>query len=108
MKLMEINEDVLSEYIEELVDQRMEKLKAEKTVYFLNTKQLEEYLGMSWPTITKVFLGDPDFPVLRKGKHYIFHKKELDKYLDEYCEEVKSSTGDVLKYRRKGWKYEYI
>ena len=103
MKLMEINESVLNDYIEELVDERMKKIKKERTVYFLNTKQLEEYLGMSWPTITKVFLDDPAFPVLRKGKHYIFNKKELDEYLDEDCEEVKNSTGDILKYRRKGW-----
>ncbi len=102
MKLMEINEEVLGEMITELVEEHIEAFQLEEKLYFMNTRQLEEYVGMSWPTITKVFLGDPDFPILRKGKHYIFHKKELDLYLDRYYEEVKVNGGDVLKYQRRG------
>jgi len=55
MKLMEINEEVLGEMITELVEEHIEAF------------QLEEYVGMSWPTITKVFLNDPEFPIIRKG-----------------------------------------
>lgn len=102
MKLMEINQEGLNNLITELVEEKITEFNLEENVYFMNTRQLEEYLGMSWPTITKVFLHDPEFPVLRKGKHYTFHKKDLDVYLDRYYEEVKRNGGDILKYSRKG------
>lgn len=102
MKLMEVNQEGLNELITQIVEERIKEYDLEEKFYFLNTRQLEEYLGMSWPTIAKVFLHDPEFPVLRKGNHYTFHKKDLDLYLDGYYEEVKRNGGDILKYRRKG------
>ena len=102
MKLMEINEEVLSDLVIRLAEEHIESLRLEENIYFMNSRQLQDYLGLSWPTIAKIFLGDPEFPVLKKGKHYMFHKKDLDKYLDCYHEELKHNGKDILKYRRKG------
>lgn len=102
MKLMEINEEALSELVFRLAEEHIESLRLEENIYFMNSRQLEEYLNLSWPTIAKTFLGDPEFPLLKKGKHYMFHKKDLDKYLDCYHEELKHNGKDILSYRRKG------
>lgn len=102
MKLMEINEEVLSDLIIRVAEEHIESLKLEENLYFMNSRQLEEYVGLSWPTITKIFLSDPEFPVLKKGKHYMFHKKDVDAYSDVYYEELKRNGNDILQYRRKG------
>ncbi|MFC0302051.1 hypothetical protein ACFFIS_14895 [Virgibacillus soli] len=102
MRIMEINEEAINQLVLEKVDEHIRSLELEEDVYFMDARQLEKYLSLSWPTISKVFLSDPDFPTLKKGKCYMFHKKDVDRYLDRYYEELKHNGRDILKYRRKG------
>lgn len=102
MRLMEINEEAINQIVLAKVDEHIQSLKLEEDIYFMDSRQLEKYLSLSWPTISKIFLSDPEFPTLKKGKCYMFHKKDLDCYMDRYYEELKNNGKDILKYRRKG------
>ena len=70
-------------YLEEL-NKRLDKLEEES--YLINTKQLCEMLSLSLPTIQKVFLSDPDFPYMRIGAKWVFHRKKVEAYIDKWAE----------------------
>ncbi len=53
-------------YLEE-VQKRLDKIELQSML--MDSKQLRKMLNLSWPTIEKVFLGDPNFPKMRIGSH---------------------------------------
>ena len=95
-----IDEKELKELYLQKVDERLEEL--EREVFFMNSKQLSAYLNLSWNTIVENFLYDEDFPCLRAGSKWLFNRKEVQEYMDNYYEEVRNNGGDILKYKRKG------
>lgn len=85
-------------YIEK-VEERLKEI--ESTHYFMNTKQLCAYLNMSWPTIERNFLYEEGFGALRCGSKWLFNTKQVDKFLDEYYQQVMKNGGDILNYKKK-------
>ncbi|MEK3889637.1 helix-turn-helix domain-containing protein [Bacillus sp. FSL K6-3431] len=97
---VEIDEQELKNIYLQKVEERLEEL--ESVVFFMNSKQLCEYLNMSWNTIVDSFLYDEEFPSLKVGTKWLFNRKEVQKYMEKYYDEVKINGKDILKYRRKG------
>lgn len=97
---VEIDEQELKNIYLQKVEERLEEL--ESVVFFMNSKQLCEYLNMSWNTIVDSFLYDDEFPSLKVGTKWLFNRKEVQKYMEKYYDEVKTNGRDILKYRRKG------
>ena len=95
-----IDEEALKTLYLEKVEERLKEL--ESTVFFMNSKQLQAYLGMSWNTITTCLMADEDFPKIRLGAKWLFPTKEVSDYMKIYYERVRDNGGDILKYRRPG------
>lgn len=79
---IKINEEELkSLYLAEL-NKRLDKI--EQEAYLMNSKQLCKMLSLSWPTIEKIFISDPDFPSMRVGSKWVFHRKRIESYIDNW------------------------
>lgn len=93
-----IDENQLKALYLEKVEERMKEI--EQTVFFMNSKQLQTYLGMSWNTITTCLMVDEDFPKVRLGNQWRFPSHEVKVYMENYYEEVRRNGGNILEYRR--------
>lgn len=92
-----INTERLEGIYREKVEEHLNKVK-EDNVFFMNSKQLQMYLNMSWNSITTHLISDESFPSLRLGRKWLFPKKEVDSFMEEYYKKVKSEGGDILNY----------
>ena len=95
---LEIDQKQLKELYLQKVEEYLQELESE--VFFMNSKQLASYLNMSWNSIVTHLLYDDDFPKIRLGSKWIFHKKEVQEYMDKYYVDVRNNGGDILKYKR--------
>ena len=99
-----IKVDFDQEKIEELcLKTIIEYLKTTKQeeVFFMNAKQLQKYLNMSWNSIVDHLVSDDKFPKLKLGSKWLFPHKEVDSYMCKYYEEVRDNGGNILKFKRK-------
>nr|WP_285890865.1 helix-turn-helix domain-containing protein [Mesobacillus maritimus] len=67
----------------------------ERDTMLMDSKQLCEKLNLSWPTIEKLFLSDPNFPKMRVGKKWLFNRKEVQTYIDKWSGEVRQKGGTI-------------
>jgi hypothetical protein len=91
MKLIEIKMDEaeIKEIFLEEVKKRLEKIELETML--LDSKQLCRTLSLSWPTVERQFLSDPNFPKLRIGSKWLFNRKEVQDYIDRWSIKVKNN-----------------
>ncbi|PAE31669.1 DNA-binding protein [Bacillus sp. 7884-1] len=68
-------------YLDE-VQKRLDKF--ELQVLLLDSKQLCKMLSLSWPTVEKIFLSDPNFPRMRVGSKWLFNRREVQTYIDQW------------------------
>lgn len=101
-KVFEVNIDSgkLREIVLEKVEEHLKEIEGE-SIFFLNSEQLQKYLNMSWNSITAHLISDDKFPSLRLGRKWLFPKKEVDLYMENYYVLVSSNGGDILRYKRK-------
>jgi phage pi2 protein 07 len=86
-----LNEESLKElYITE-VQKHLEKI--EMDTMLMDSKHLCKMLNLSWPTIEKLFLSDPRFPIIRIGKKWAFNRKEVQEYIDRWFDEIRQQGG---------------
>lgn len=90
---VDVNEESLKELYLLEVQKRLEKL--EMDTMLMNSKQLCKMLNLSWPTIEKLFLRDPNFPSIRVGKKWVFNRKEVQEYIDSWFVEIREQGGNV-------------
>ncbi|MRX56718.1 helix-turn-helix domain-containing protein [Bacillus idriensis] len=88
-----LNEDELKEMYLSEVKNRLKEIESETLL--LDSKQLCKLLSLSWPTVEKLFLHDPNFPSMRIGKKWIFNRKEVQKYIDEWSINIRKK-GHVI------------
>lgn len=93
-----IDQEELKEMYLAKLDERIKEI--EQEVFFMNSKQLQKYLNMSWSSIVEHLLYDPEFGAIRLGARWLFHKRQVDTYMQLYYEEVRDNGGDIQKYRR--------
>lgn len=69
------------------VQKRLDKIELQSML--MDTKQLCKMLSLSWPTVEKLFLSDPNFPSTRIGKKWVFNRKQVQDYIDSWSIEKK-------------------
>lgn len=97
---VEIDQEQLKELYLHKVEEHLKEIDLE--VFFMDSKQLANYLNMSWNTIVSHLLYDEDFPKVRLGSKWLFNRKEVQEFMKKYYVEVRNNGGDILKYKRKG------
>ncbi|MCQ6277410.1 DNA-binding protein [Bacillus sp. V3B] len=80
------DEELKALYLAE-VQKRLDKIELQSML--MDTKQLCKMLSLSWPTVEKLFLSDPNFPSIRIGKKWIFNRKQVQDYIDRWSIEKK-------------------
>lgn len=92
MKVIElkVNEEELKALYLDEVQKRLDKI--ELQTLLMDSKQLCKMLSLSWPTIERLFLGDPHFPSIRIGSKWLFNRKEVEAYIDCWSVQVKEKN----------------
>jgi len=96
---IQVDQEKIKELYLQKIDERLRELESE--VFFMNSKQLAAYLNMSWNSIVTHILSDEEFPKIRLGSKWLFHKKEVSNYMEKYYDEVRKNGGDILTFKRK-------
>ena len=94
---MNIDNEKVEQIVSKKVEEHLREIE-EDHIFFLNSKQLQKYLNMSWNSITTHLISDESFPSLRLGRKWLFPKKEVDSFMEEYYKKVRSEGGDILNY----------
>ena len=84
MKMVEIklDDDELKELYLAEVQKRLDEIQLQS--FLMDTKQLCKMLSLSWPTVEKLFIRDPNFPKMRIGSKWLFNRKEVEAYIDHW------------------------
>ncbi|APH06543.1 helix-turn-helix domain-containing protein [Bacillus weihaiensis] len=88
-----LDENELKKLALEEVRKRVEEI--EEGMFLIDTKELCRLLSLSRPTVEKLFIYDPNFPSMRVGKKWIFHRKEVEEYIKRWSIDVRKKGGNV-------------
>ncbi|WP_203332624.1 helix-turn-helix domain-containing protein [Planococcus beigongshangi] len=97
---VQIDESQLKALYLEQLDKRMKEIEGE--VFFMSSKELCRFVGMSWPLVSAHLISDYDFPKIRMGNKWLFPKREVAEYMQKYYEAVRDNGGDIKTYKKKG------
>lgn len=84
---IKLDEQELKELYLSEVQKRLDEIELQSLL--MDTKQLCRSLSLSWPTVEKLFISDPNFPKIRVGSKWLFNRKEVERYIDLWSVEVK-------------------
>ncbi|MEH6995414.1 helix-turn-helix domain-containing protein [Neobacillus drentensis] len=87
------DEDALKTIFLKEVQKRLNDL--EQKTLLLDTKELCRMLSLSRPTVEKLFICKPDFPVMRIGKKLLYNRKEIEVYINDWSKNVRKKGGQV-------------
>lgn len=90
---LSLNEEELKKIYLTEVQKHLKKI--EMDTLLMDSKQLCKMLSLSWPTVEKLFLYDPNFPSIRIGKKWVFSRKAVQEYIDRWCSDVREKGGMV-------------
>ncbi|AET66368.1 hypothetical protein Desor_0678 [Desulfosporosinus orientis DSM 765] len=96
---VELDQKAMRELFLQRIDEHIKTIDHE--VFFMNSKQLQKYLNMSWNSIVEHLISDKKFPSLKLGSKWLFPRQEVDLYMLKYYEEVQKSGGEIQKFKRK-------
>lgn len=91
-----VNESTVKEMLQKAIDERVEELAKEK--YFMTMKELEKYLNLSRPSITKNFIEN-GMKYYRAGDRYLFKRDEVDAFLDAATGEMNITQNNILSFK---------
>ncbi|MEK3856588.1 helix-turn-helix domain-containing protein [Cytobacillus sp. FSL H8-0458] len=74
-------EELKAMYLAE-VQKRLDQIEFDSLL--MDSKQLCKMLSLSWPTIEKLFIRDPNFPKIRVGTKWLFNRNEVQNYIDQW------------------------
>lgn len=70
------------------IQKRLDQIELESLL--MDSRQLCKMLSLSWPTVEKEFLRDPNFPKIRIGKKWLFNRNEVQKYIDQWSINIRN------------------
>lgn len=79
---IKVNEEELKSIYLAEVRKRLDEI--ELQTMLMNSKQLCKMLSLSWPTVERIFLSDPNFPKIRIGAKWVFNRREVQEYVDRW------------------------
>lgn len=95
---MQIDEEKLKAIFNQKVDEYLKRIEHES--FFMTFSELEKYLKMSNVSIREFLLWREDFPKIKLGSKWLFPRKEIGPYMEEYLKEVKAIGGDIHAMKR--------
>lgn len=90
---LSLNEEGLKALYLQEVKKHLEKF--ENETFLSDSKELCKMLNLSWPTIEKLFLQNPNFPSIRIGKKWMFNREKVKKYIDLWSDEIREQGGNL-------------
>ncbi|AMW23488.1 helix-turn-helix domain-containing protein [Staphylococcus haemolyticus] len=86
-----IDEDEARELLEQAINARVDELARQK--YFLNYKELSEYLNMSKPTIEELLINN-GMKYFKLGSTYRFKKSDVDEFMEQLTAHMDIQNND--------------
>lgn len=89
---IEIDEEEIKKIIKDQVQKQLEK---EIETLMIDVNELCKMVNLSRPTVEKLFIYNPKFPAIRAGKKWLFYRKEVEKYIEQWFKEVRENGGTI-------------
>ena len=96
-----IDEDEARELLEQAINQRVDELARQK--YFMNYKELSEYLNLSKPTIEDLLIKN-GLRYYKVGATYRFKKSDVDEFMDHITSQMDRRNNDLKNLKLKAGK----
>lgn len=98
---IDIDEDEARELLEQAINQRVDELARQK--YFMNYKELSEYLNLSKPTIEDLLIKN-GLRYYKVGATYRFKRSDVDEFMDHITFQMDSRNNDLKNLKLKAGK----
>ena len=98
---IDIDEDEARELLEQAINQRVDELARQK--YFMNYKELSEYLNLSKPTIEDLLIKN-GLRYFMVGSTYRFKKSDVDEFMDHITSQMDRRNNDLKNLKLKAGK----
>ena len=98
---IDIDEDEARELLEQAINQRVDELARQK--YFMNYKELSEYLNLSKPTIEDLLIKN-GLRYYKVGATYRFKRSDVDESMDHITSQMDSRNNDLKNLKLKAGK----
>lgn len=88
---IKVNENELKAIYQAEIQKRLDVIEFQSLL--MDSKQLCKMLSLSWPTVEKLFLRDPNFPKMRVGTKWLFNRNEVQSYINCWTKGIKRKGG---------------
>lgn len=95
---IEVDQEIFEEIFKQKVDEYLKTV--EKESFFMNFQELATYLNMSNVSIREFLLWRDDFPKIRLGNKWLFPRKEITVFMEQYIIEVREVGGNIHAMKR--------
>lgn len=96
-----IDEEEARDMLQKAIDERVDELARQK--YFMNYKELSEYLNLSKPTIEDLLIKN-GMKYYRVGSTYRFKKSDVDEFMERITSQMDIRNNDLKKLKLKAGK----
>lgn len=96
-----IDEDEARDMLQQAIDERVDELARQK--YFMNYKELSEYLNLSKPTIEDLLIKN-GMRYFKVGSTYRFKKSDVDEFMERITSQMDNRNNDLKNLKLKAGK----
>ncbi|ASE37008.1 helix-turn-helix domain-containing protein [Staphylococcus pettenkoferi] len=96
-----IDEDEARDMLQQAIDERVDELARQK--YFMNYKELSEYLNLSKPTIEDLLIKN-GMRYFKVGSTYRFKKSDVDEFMERITCQMDNRNNDLKNLKLKAGK----
>lgn len=96
-----IDEEEARDMLQKAIDERVDELARQK--YFMNYKELSEYLNLSKPTIEDLLIKNR-MRYFKVGSTYRFKKSDVDEFMDHITSQMDNRNNDLKNLKWKAGK----
>ncbi|UXR33666.1 helix-turn-helix domain-containing protein [Staphylococcus simulans] len=98
---IDIDEQEARDMLQKAIDERIEELVHDR--YFMNYKELSEYLNLSKPTIEDLLIKN-GMRYFKVGSTYRFKKSDVDEFMDHITSQMDNRNNDLKNLKWKAGK----
>ncbi|MGN5882459.1 helix-turn-helix domain-containing protein [Staphylococcus simulans] len=98
---IDIDEQEARDMLQKAIDERVDELARQK--YFMNYKELSEYLNLSKPTIEDLLIKN-GLRYYMVGSTYRFKKSDVDEFMDRITSQMDNRNNDLKNLKLKAGK----
>ncbi|AVO01734.1 helix-turn-helix domain-containing protein [Staphylococcus simulans] len=95
---IDIDEQEARDMLQKAIDERVEELARQK--YFMNYKELSEYLNLSKPTIEDLLIKN-GMRYFKVGSTYRFKKSDVDEFMERITCQMDNRNNDLKNLKLK-------